>query len=80
MKSLTYICLSIALIGTFVLMGQMTSTGGHVGKDLIEQTVSDFMPEESDVQTVNSDSRKVACDHLALSGYECNSCEVSTAL
>ncbi|WP_262695492.1 hypothetical protein [Kordiimonas aquimaris] len=80
MKSLTYICLSIALIGTFALMGQMTSTGDHVGKDLIEQTVSDFMQEDGKVHAVSSDSRKVACDHLALSGYECKDCTVTTAL
>lgn len=80
MKILTYMCLSIALIGTVALMSQITSTGDHVGKDVIEQAVTDFMPEKGSLHTVSAESRKVACDHLALSGYECTDCEITTAL
>lgn len=80
-KSLTYICLSCALIGTLALMGQMTTTGGHVGKGMIEKAVTDFMPrEEARLYSATVTHREIACDHRALPVEECVNCGLKTAL
>lgn len=76
MKMLTYLCLSFALVGTLLLMNDITVTGGHIGKGAIENAVADIMPEapEKNSHLTRASMRTIECAHLAVSGYICEEC------